>query len=272
MSHAWMPFYVADYLGKTQRLTTAEHGAYMLLIMEYWQSGGLPVDDAQLARICRMTQREWAKAKPSIAEYFEDGWHHQRVEEELAKAGIKHERRVEAGRSGGKAKAVAKQTPSNATGNAPSNALASSSEPEKEDTEGTNVPSAESGFAAVSDRERLRTTGVEWLARAVGRKPQSLQGVIGRWLKQTGDDAAAVLGVLWEARDRQIAEPIAWIEAALKAKPGPVQPPPMDWQERAEWYRKLGRWPAYWGSRDSVPKESRHLFPGVFEKLQVVSG
>lgn len=143
--------------------------------------------------------------------------------------------------------------------------------PEKEETEDANASSAEDGFAERSDHERLRTSGVEWLAKVTHRKPQALQGVVGRWLKQTGDDAAAVLGVLRDARDRQIAEPIAWIEAALKAKPSPAQPPPMDWQERAEWYRKLGRWPAYWGSRDSVPKESRHLFPGVFDELQVAS-
>lgn len=127
-----MPLYVGDYLSKTQRLTLAEHGAYLLLIMEYWQSGGLPDDDGQLARICRTTLTEWKKLKQTLSTFFHDGWHHNRIDEELAKANAKHERRVEAGKRGGNASAQNKQTDSNATSNANSFAQASSSEPQSE--------------------------------------------------------------------------------------------------------------------------------------------
>jgi uncharacterized protein YdaU (DUF1376 family) len=133
-----MPFFPADYLADTRRLTPAQHGAYLLLILEYWVSGSLPDDDGQLARIVGMTPGEWRKAKPVVQAFFHDGWQHQRIDEELAKAKAKHERRQEAGKAGGIAKANAKQSSSNASQmleQNDSNALASSSQPQPEPTE-----------------------------------------------------------------------------------------------------------------------------------------
>lgn len=82
---AWMPLYVADYLGDTGHLSTVEHGAYMLLIMHYWQNGGLPTEDPKLARICRLSLKEWQKIKDTLSDLFDDNWTHKRVNEELAK-------------------------------------------------------------------------------------------------------------------------------------------------------------------------------------------
>jgi uncharacterized protein YdaU (DUF1376 family) len=105
MSHPWMPLYVADYLADTSHLTTLEHGAYMLLIMHYWRSGGLPDDDAKLARIARMSAEQWASVRDTVADLFYDGWKHKRVDIELARAEEKHETRVNAGKKGGEKKA-----------------------------------------------------------------------------------------------------------------------------------------------------------------------
>jgi uncharacterized protein YdaU (DUF1376 family) len=81
-----MPLYVADYLADTRRLSTLDHGAYLLLIMDYWQNGSLPNDDAALSRIAGLTPKEWAKVKTFISPLFKDGWRHKRIDEELAKA------------------------------------------------------------------------------------------------------------------------------------------------------------------------------------------
>lgn len=113
MSRPWMPLYVADYLADTGHLSAAEHGAYLLLIMHYWSSGALPDDDRKLARIARLSDREWKSARPTIVEFFSDGWRHERIEAELAEANAAYERRAAAGRKGGKAKRKVEQCSSN---------------------------------------------------------------------------------------------------------------------------------------------------------------
>ena len=80
-----MRFYPADYLADTRRLTTEQHGAYLLLLMDSWSSGALPDDDAVLARVAGLDAESWARTRPAIAGYFEiaDGkWVHARIEQE----------------------------------------------------------------------------------------------------------------------------------------------------------------------------------------------
>jgi uncharacterized protein YdaU (DUF1376 family) len=104
MSRPWMPLYVSDYLGDTRRLTTLEHGAYLLLIMEYWQHGGLPTDEAELADIAGLQPEEWERVRPRISRLFQDGWRHKRVDAELAKAAEISDRRKASGQAGGRSK------------------------------------------------------------------------------------------------------------------------------------------------------------------------
>lgn len=118
MNRPWMPWYIADYLADTAHLRAAQSGAYLHLIMHYWQRGGLPGENVQLAAIARMSDAEWKKARPIIEPFFQmPGWKHKRVEEELAKSQAKYDARAAAGKKGGEAKAEAKQKPSNATAN-----------------------------------------------------------------------------------------------------------------------------------------------------------
>jgi uncharacterized protein YdaU (DUF1376 family) len=96
-----MPFYVADYLGDTEHLSTLQHGAYCLLLFSYWKRGSLPEDDRQLASITKLTLKAWKRHRPTLQAFFYNGWHHKRVDTELAR----HERvralRIAAGQKGG---------------------------------------------------------------------------------------------------------------------------------------------------------------------------
>lgn len=114
MSLPWMPFYVADYRADTGHLRAAQHGAYLLLIMHYWQKGSLPNDDAQLGAIACMSPAEWKKARPIIEPFFEGGWKHKRIDHELVEAMARHFKRSAAGKAGGEASAKARQSSSNA--------------------------------------------------------------------------------------------------------------------------------------------------------------
>jgi DNA modification methylase len=82
MSAPWMPLYVADYLADTRRLSTLEHGAYMLLIMDYWRNGNLPEDDVTLARIAGLNERDWLLIRGNIEKLFLPGWNARQARDE----------------------------------------------------------------------------------------------------------------------------------------------------------------------------------------------
>ena len=62
MRRPYMPFFVGDYLADTSHLTTTQHGAYLLLIMHYWATGGLPTTDRELRTIVGMSEGGMAQA------------------------------------------------------------------------------------------------------------------------------------------------------------------------------------------------------------------
>lgn len=67
----YMQFYVADYLADTRHLTPTQHGIYLLLIMNYWQTGKpLPNDDIRLARIVGMRTHEFTKSSSVVKDFF----------------------------------------------------------------------------------------------------------------------------------------------------------------------------------------------------------
>ncbi len=82
----YMQLYIADYLADTMHLSAEEHGAYLLLMFNYWQTGK-PIPKNRLAKIARLTNERWADVEPSLREFFCDNgeeWVHLRIEEDLA--------------------------------------------------------------------------------------------------------------------------------------------------------------------------------------------
>ena len=69
----WMKFYVDDYFGATRLLTTEEHGAYMLLILEAFKRGGeLPNDPETLRAMAAGPKPDrWRRIWGKIGHYFQ---------------------------------------------------------------------------------------------------------------------------------------------------------------------------------------------------------
>lgn len=90
---AWMPLWIGAYLADTMKLTTQQHGAYLLLLIAYWRNHGpLDDDDEDLASTVKASASEWKKLRPKLEGFFtiEGGkWIHGRADKELSAAGMR---------------------------------------------------------------------------------------------------------------------------------------------------------------------------------------
>jgi len=80
---------------------------------------------------------------------------------------------------------------------------------------GANAPAT---VVPIDAKTALFREGIDTLSAMTGREPYSLKSQVGRWMKLTGEDCASILGVIRQARAKNVIEPIAWIEAALKPR------------------------------------------------------
>ena len=100
-SNAWMPLYVGDYMRDTLHLDATEHGAYLMLIMHYWNTGPVRDDDRALANITR-AGAQWPQIAPTIRAFFtsEGGFlKHKRIDAERAKSADLSDKRRAAGQA-----------------------------------------------------------------------------------------------------------------------------------------------------------------------------
>lgn len=107
----YIQLYVADYLADTMHLTTEEHGAYLLLIMNYWQTGK-PIPKKRLASVVRLSNERWNCVKDALNEFFTEGqqgeWIHDRLEQDLDKVKSKSNKASKAGKASAAKRAATK--------------------------------------------------------------------------------------------------------------------------------------------------------------------
>lgn len=111
----YIQLYVADYLADTAHLTTEEHGAYLLLIFSYWQTGK-PLRADRLASVARMSNERWDSVEDTLSEFFHVGpthWNHFRIDADLEAVNSKVGKASAAGKASARAKAIKKQLEDN---------------------------------------------------------------------------------------------------------------------------------------------------------------
>lgn len=92
-------------------LSAEQIGSYVLLLVAMWNAGGrLPLDEAKIARIARVSVKRWRAIGGDVMSYFtkadEGFFTSTRLAAELVKTNQKSEARAAAGAIGGKAKAL----------------------------------------------------------------------------------------------------------------------------------------------------------------------
>lgn len=107
----YFPLYPGDVLSdpRVLAMNISEFGLHMRCLLVAWAGEGIPADPAKLARMVGITAKQLEKAWPALQELWLDGPEgrlvNPRQERERQEASAKHERRVAAGRKGGKARA-----------------------------------------------------------------------------------------------------------------------------------------------------------------------
>jgi uncharacterized protein YdaU (DUF1376 family) len=103
----WMPIYIGDYLKDTRHLSTEEHGAYFLILMELWTKGG-SLKKQFLPRIAPVKEDFFHDLWPAISDFFdEDGEgiiSQKRISSELEASLKRRKAAADNGRKGGRPK------------------------------------------------------------------------------------------------------------------------------------------------------------------------
>ena len=107
-----MQLYVSDYLADTAHLTTEEHGAYLLLLFNYWQTGS-PLRKDRLSFVARTSNERWPSVEETLKDFFHDdgkSWTHFRVEADLEAVRLKQKTNSNAGKASARARMIKKQS------------------------------------------------------------------------------------------------------------------------------------------------------------------
>lgn len=267
---AYMPIDIRRLLTSETWLTSSgdEKAAAMTLWLESWHqvpAGSLPDNDRMLAvlsqaggrwrKVKEAALRGWVKCSdgrlyhPVVCEKANDAW---------AKK-IAQRQRTQSARDARRHRTVTDDTTDDATLSVTEDVTGSKGKGEGKERGSEAKASAPPAGEWGDDRSNLFGGALQWLEKHSGRPKTQCKTIIGRWLKLTGNDYAAVLGVIREARDADVADPVPWIEAALKPKPN-GHAKETTWPERAAIYQRTGIFLGDWGSIEDVPAEHAALF------------
>jgi uncharacterized protein YdaU (DUF1376 family) len=256
-NNLYIPFHPGDYLTDTAHLSAAEHGAYLLLILNYWQRGEpLPADDRKLRGIARMTAAEWQESRKTVLEFFteRDGLlHHKRIDEELANARDKSS----------KAKASAEQSVNVRRANA-KRPLNERSANQDQDQEREDKEAKASSSSADDDERILISEAMRRLEQATGWLGLPGEGAIKNLLDEGVSFDGRILPLAKDEAERRTGPPKGWSYIAAVVRDKSRQPTPSAKEVETAWVPVgSGVWKALCGiKRESFLRQMAKPGPG----------
>lgn len=211
---AWMPLYVGDYLADTMHLTTRQHGAYILLLLHAWVSGGLlPFQDDKLRAICRMQPKEWKEDRDDIRAFFVEtgtGLRHKRVDIELGRADAIVQQRSVAGKASAEQRKRQRELNGRSTGEATGEATNAQQTAIQSQS---HITSKSKEDAALPRPDDCWSVGIRVLSPVL--EAAKARAFIGKLLRDYPEDT--VKDALSEAEGS--AEPRSYVNGILAKKP-----------------------------------------------------
>lgn len=192
-------------------------------------AGSLPDDDRILAhlsgagarwrKVRDMALRGWIRCTdgrlyhPVVAEKARDAW----------QARLAQRARTEAARA---ARAAKRQDSD--SGNAPpvTTPVASSVTETVTGSKGQGQlreeepASLDAAASPIDARQALWTEGLRRLRRVTGLDDRKARGLLGRLLRDAGDDCALIASLLHQAEADRIGDPVPWLQAAIRSRTG----------------------------------------------------
>lgn len=229
-SDTWMPLYIGDYLRDTGHLTVGEHGAYLLLLMQAWTSGGaLPADASRLRTIAKMGTKQWGEASKVVMQFFyREGevFRHKRLDKELSNARSNTEQRKTAGKASADARKAQRKVNETVNGNptdvAPAVAIPLEQNgrpsPSPSPKDSASLRSADADASEPDIKTLLWREGVAILRRLTKRPDGPVRKLLGNMVDYAQADHVMLLDVLRQAETHQPDQPAAWIKAAVQSR------------------------------------------------------
>lgn len=233
----WYKRYPVDFIHGTMGLSLEEKGAYSLLLDLIYDRGGPIVDDARyLAGVCGVSVRKWTSLREKLIEAgkivaVDGALTNSRAEKEIENLAKFFRERAESGAKGGrKSREKVVQTSENSDLDQAELEHAGAIEARSQKPE-SDIEHSDPGGSAPNGanpgrnfRKELFEEGVASLERQTGRTAASSRSLIGRWLRDAGEDCRLVLAKIRQAEADQAADPVAWIGEAVKAPANSVRP------------------------------------------------
>lgn len=206
-----MKFYkrhILDWMDGTESLSDGAYRAYDVIVnLIYLHEGPITLNEKGIAGRCKQSTRAF---RSHLRELFDSG--------KLALVSgklvnIRAEKEIEILRKPTKSPERSDKPLENNT--SPNNGA--EQPPPRLDKTRLDKKEKSSADALDDPRVVLFDEGLTFL-EALGVKPNRLRPMLGRWLKDTQDDAARVLDAIRRAKTQSVADPIPWITAVLSPK------------------------------------------------------